>query len=96
MTDAVPGAHFLRTPRQRERVLVYAVVITLVVMQSTLFAFRMPLDFDSDEAVFGLMAKHLAEGRAFPLFMYGQNYILAVEAWLAAPIFLLFGRRSPR
>src|SRR6185436_16486627 len=28
---------------------------------------------------------------AFPLFFYGQNYMLGVEAWLAAPMFLLFG-----
>ncbi len=39
----------------------------------------------------GLMAKHLAEGIAFPLFLYGQNYILAVQAWLAAPVFLVAG-----
>lgn len=37
------------------------------------------------------MAKHLAEGRAWPVFMYGQSYILAIEAWLAAPLFLIFG-----
>ena len=29
--------------------------------------------------------------RAVPLFMYGQSYILAVEAWMAAPLFLLAG-----
>src|SRR5437764_9805843 len=48
-------------------------------------------DFDSDQAVVGLMAKHLAEGRAFPLFFYGQHYMLAVEPWLAAPFFRMFG-----
>ncbi|HYN09332.1 MAG TPA: hypothetical protein VES67_18260 [Vicinamibacterales bacterium] len=47
--------------------------------------------FDSDQAVFGLMAKHLSEGRAFPLFMYGESYMLAVEAWLAVPIFWIAG-----
>src|SRR6188508_1340741 len=47
--------------------------------------------FDSDQAVIGLMAKHLAEGRAFPLFFYGQHYMLAVEPWLAAPFFRIFG-----
>ncbi len=56
-----------------------------------MFVFEPSLDFDSDQAIFGLMAKHLVEGRAFPLFMYGQNYMPAVEEWLAAPIFLLFG-----
>jgi hypothetical protein len=37
------------------------------------------------------MAKHLSELRAIPVFMYGQSYILAVEAWMAAPLFVLFG-----
>jgi len=36
--------------------------------------------FDSDQAVVGLMAKHLSEFRSFPLFFYGQNYMLAVQA----------------
>ena len=47
--------------------------------------------FDADQAVVGLMAKHLAEGRAFPLFYYGQPYMLAVQAWLAAPLFVIGG-----
>ena len=37
------------------------------------------------------MAKHLAELRAFPIFLYGQTYMLGVEAWLAAPLFAIFG-----
>jgi hypothetical protein len=45
------------------------------------------IQFDSDQAIFGLMAKHLSEGRALPLFMYGQPYLLAVDSWLAAPWF---------
>jgi hypothetical protein len=48
-------------------------------------------DFDSDQAIVGLMAKHIAEGRALPLFFYGQEYMLAVESWVMAPVFLLFG-----
>jgi len=66
-------------------------VLAIVLFRSALFVFRPQLAFDADQAVFGLMAKHLAEGRAFPLYMYCQNYILAVEAWMAAPMFLLFG-----
>jgi hypothetical protein len=49
------------------------------------------LHFDSDQGVVGLMAKHISEGRAFPLYFYGQTYMLAVEAWLAAPLMLVFG-----
>ena len=47
--------------------------------------------FDSDQAIVGLMAKHLAEGRAVPLFYYGQPYMLGVQAWLAAPLFVAGG-----
>jgi len=77
--------------RTRERVLVCLAAVLIVVFRSAMFVFKPALDFDSDQAIFGLMAKHLSEGRAFPLFIYGQNYLLAVEAWLAAPMFMLFG-----
>jgi hypothetical protein len=72
----------------------FAVSVTagaLVLLRSVTFAFAPQSFFDADQAVMGLMAKHLSEGRAFPLFMYGQNYILAVEAWMAAPLFLVGG-----
>ncbi len=47
--------------------------------------------FDADQAIVGLMAKHLSELRTFPLFFYGQNYMLGVQAWIAAPFFWLGG-----
>lgn len=37
------------------------------------------------------MTMHLAEGRAWPLFFYGQLYMLGVQAWLAAPFVLWLG-----
>ncbi len=47
----------------------------------------------SDEAIIGLMGKHIMEGRYFPLYMYGQPYnaCAAWEAYLAAIVFALFG-----
>ena len=63
----------------------------IVVARSAVFVFWEQSYFDSDQAVIGLMAKHVSELRAFPVFMYGQNYKLAVEAWLAAPVFLVAG-----
>ena len=76
---------------RRERVVVAAIVVLVVVARSAIFVIWPHAQFDSDQAVIGLMAKHLSEGRAFPLFMYGQNYILGVEAWMAAPVFLAAG-----
>jgi hypothetical protein len=47
----------------------------------------------SDEAIVGLMGKHIFEGRYFPFYMYGQAYNAgaAWEAYLAAIAFALFG-----
>jgi 4-amino-4-deoxy-L-arabinose transferase-like glycosyltransferase len=47
----------------------------------------------SDEAIIGLMAKHILEGRYFPFYMYGQPYNAgaAWEAYVAALAFASFG-----
>ncbi len=45
---------------------------------------------DSDGAIIGLMAKHILKGEV-PLFFYGQGYMGTLEAFFAAPFFLLFG-----
>src|SRR5687767_15317736 len=63
----------------------------LVVARSLVYTVFSHAHFDSDQAIVGLMAKHLSEGRAFPLFFYGQSYMLAVEAWLAVPFFWMAG-----
>lgn len=46
---------------------------------------------DSDEAIVGLMAKHIAEGRQWPIFYYGQPYMGSLEPTLAAFVFKLLG-----
>ena len=75
----------------RERALVAFLAIALVFLRSSALVFGRAPQFDSDQAIVGLMAKHLSELRALPIFFYGQNFMLAVEAWLAAPLFLIFG-----
>jgi hypothetical protein len=68
-----------------------AAALALVVLRCAPLMVFEQLNFDSDQAVVGLMAKHLADGRHFPLFFYGQHYMLGVEAWMAAPFFLVGG-----
>jgi hypothetical protein len=87
----MPEEHIVSDARRRERWIVLAIAIAVALGRSTIFLVWPESYFDSDQAVFGLMAKHLAELRAFPLFMYGQSYILGVEAWMAAPLFAIFG-----
>ncbi len=80
-----------RARRSREWWLSAGVVIVAVLFRSAVLVAWPLAAFDSDQAITGLMAKHLAELRAFPVFYYGQNYMLAVEAWLAAPVFAVAG-----
>lgn len=47
--------------------------------------------FDSDQAVVGLMAKHIAELRALPVYQYGAPYLVITSAYLTAPFMWLFG-----
>lgn len=78
---------------QWRRALLPALVVTwaLVLARSLVFLLYPHASFDSDQAVVGLMAKHLSEGRAFPLYLYGYSYMLAVQAWVAVPFFWLLG-----
>ncbi|WP_148083471.1 glycosyltransferase family 39 protein [Micromonospora sp. Llam0] len=46
---------------------------------------------NSDEAIMGLAAIHISKAENFPAFFYGQDYMGVLEAYLAAPIFALFG-----
>ena len=45
----------------------------------------------ADEGVVGLMGMHILEGRELPVFFYGQDYLGALEAYLVAASFALFG-----
>src|SRR5438105_12997485 len=47
----------------------------------------------SDEAIIGLMAKHILEGRYFPFYFYGTSYnaSCAWEAYLAVVSFSIAG-----
>jgi len=47
---------------------------------------------DGDECIVGLMAKHIADGKGFPLFVYGAPYGFAVfETVPAALFYKIFG-----
>lgn len=57
---------------------------SLMLLLSAITLSRLPvlmsdhLLLDADEAILGLMAKHLSEGRGLRVFVYGQNYGLAL------------------
>jgi 4-amino-4-deoxy-L-arabinose transferase-like glycosyltransferase len=52
------------------------------------------VSFHSDEAVIGLMARHILDGER-PVFFYGQAYMGSLDAWLVALGFRLLGDTVP-
>src|SRR5262249_18404507 len=72
-------------------VIVAAIAGILVVLRSAVWVWFEQAHFHADHAIAGLMARHITDGRALPLFYYGQHYMLAVTPYVTAPFFLLFG-----
>ncbi|MGZ3602959.1 MAG: DUF423 domain-containing protein, partial [Ktedonobacterales bacterium] len=46
---------------------------------------------DSDEAIIGLMARHILLRGEHPIFFYGQYYLGPLQAYAAALMFAIFG-----
>jgi 4-amino-4-deoxy-L-arabinose transferase-like glycosyltransferase len=68
----------------------FALFCAILLKTSLLIANVIP--FNADEAVVGLMAKHIMQGK-FPIFFYGQAYMGSLDAWLIAGGFLIFGQQ---
>jgi hypothetical protein len=66
------------------------VLASAIAIRIVLLALGWPTT-NSDEGTMGLMAINLAFHGQPPIFFYGQSYMGALEAYLAAPLFLLFG-----
>ena len=72
--------------------LLLAVGLAVCVRLDLLWASNFVLD--SDEAIVGLMAKHILEGRGVPVFYYGQHYMGSFEALMVSGVFTLLGMSS--
>ncbi|MDG4829926.1 hypothetical protein O7627_11495 [Solwaraspora sp. WMMD1047] len=68
--------------------------IAAVLGRAVLIGFDSP-PTNSDEATMGLAALHIAAGREFPVYFYGQDYMGTLEAYLAAPVFAILGPSVP-
>jgi len=70
---------------------VLALALGLVVVRSLVFLLFEQSFFDGDQATCGIMALQLSRAQAFPLFIYGMSYLLAVSVWPAALCIALLG-----
>ncbi|MFN8392427.1 MAG: hypothetical protein U0136_19195 [Bdellovibrionota bacterium] len=83
-------------PARRAKLQIGEVLILVSLMVVGLIArldFLLPNNFviDADEAIVGLMAKHILEGHPIPVFYYGQNYMGSFEPILVSILFKFFG-----
>jgi hypothetical protein len=72
----------------------YVLLLLVVFLGAVLrldFMQAVGFSIDSDEAIVGLMGKHILEGRPIPVFYYGQHYMGSLEGLMAAASFALFG-----
>ncbi len=81
--------NFLKKYSFHSRV-VFLVFILAALIRISLIALGWP-PLESDEGVIGLMGMHIAYGKELPIFFYGQSYMGAWEAYVAAFFFKLFG-----
>ncbi len=68
----------------------FATVAIATLLRCALIYFNWPFT-DSDEGNMGVLALHVANQGAHPLFFYGGNYLGPLEGYAAAPLFRLFG-----
>ena len=69
---------------------VVSILALSIILRIILISHSWPV-LDSDEGTMGIMALHVAYHGATPVFFYGQNYMGSLEAYIAAPMFYLFG-----
>ena len=75
-------------------ILHFALVGTMIASACALRVFLISVNWpqtNSDEATMGLMALHIAQGKDFPIFFYGQGYMGALQAYLGGALFHIFG-----
>ena len=76
--------------RRRELVALVALVALAALLRLTLAARGWPI-LNSDEATMGLMGSDVLLRGSHPIFTYNQDYIGALQAYLAAPVNALLG-----
>lgn len=80
------------TPEKRQRKFIIGFIILVCLGMSVQLwaASQWTANFDSDEAIHGLMARHILDGQ-FPTYFYGQRYLGSFESCIAAGFMKIFG-----
>ena len=79
---------------QLPKLLFLGVIVLLALTLRGVLLATDAVPLNSDEAVVGLMARHILLARERPVFYYGQAYMGSLDAWLIAGAFALLGISS--
>ena len=82
-------------PEYKKIGLILLAIVLLTVALRLPLLFYSPGMMWSDEAIPGLMAKHIAEGKVPPICHYGQHYLGSLGPHIYAAAFVLFGYSIP-
>lgn len=78
--------------RQKWMIWAGGLALVLAAVLKLWLVFGGKVTFNGDEAVVGLMARHINQGE-WPVFFYGQAYMGSLDAFLVAGAFRLFGEQ---
>jgi len=76
-------------------VLIAAIAIYVALRAPLLAPRTLPLGWNSDAAIFGLMAKAIFARRDFPIFFWGQSYMGPLTSWVAVLVALFTRAVNP-
>jgi len=72
------------------------VVLVYIALRAPLLApDTLPLGWNSDAAIFGLMAKSIFAGRGFPILFWGQSYMGPLTSWVTVLVALFTRAVNP-
>ncbi len=81
----------MSTLRARLAVYLPLLILALTAVWRLIVLASSTVTFHSDEAIVGLMASHINQGKAIPVFFYGQPYMGSLDPLLIAGMFRLTG-----
>lgn len=76
---------------KRESKTLFLISFLVFILFRAYFLIKRDFPFNADEAVFGVMAKYILEGKEFPLFLWGNHYAGTISSYLIAFLFKIFG-----
>ena len=89
----MPSSVPLKRPAFLEPLLLSGILVAALIPRFFFLKLRGFELFNSDQAVIGLMARHILEGKPM-VYFYGQGYMGSLEAFIAAFLFILRGANT--